>query len=71
MEFYESLHRYCISKGLYTAEMGVTNEIPLFIDILHYSDVIMGAMASQITSLTIIYSIVYSGADQGKHQSSE
>ena len=24
----------------------------------------MGAMASQITSLTIIYSIVYSGADQ-------
>ena len=25
-------------------------------------------MASQITSLTIIYSTVYSGADQGKHQ---
>ena len=30
----------------------------------------MGAMASQITSLTIVYSIVYSGADQSKHQSS-
>ena len=30
----------------------------------------MGAMASQITSLTIVYSIVYSGADQRKHQSS-
>ena len=29
-----------------------------------------GAMASQITSLTIVYSIVYSGADQRKHQSS-
>ena len=29
----------------------------------------MGAMASQITSLTIIYSNVYSGADQRKHQS--
>ena len=28
------------------------------------------AMASQITSLTIVYSIVYSGADQRKHQSS-
>ena len=28
----------------------------------------MGAMASQITSLTIIYSTVYSGADQRKHQ---
>ena len=33
-------------------------------------DVIMGAMASQITSLTIVYSTVYSGADQRKHQSS-
>ena len=35
-----------------------------------YSDVIMGAMASQITSLTIVYSTVYSGTDQRKHQSS-
>ena len=30
----------------------------------------MGAMASLITSLTIVYSTVYSGADQRKHQSS-
>ena len=30
----------------------------------------MAAIASQITSLTIIYSTVYSGADQRKHQSS-
>ena len=36
----------------------------------HYSDVIMSAMASQITSVTIVYSIVGSGADQRKHQSS-
>ena len=36
----------------------------------HYTDVIMDAMASQITSLTIVYSIDYSGADQWKHQSS-
>ena len=36
----------------------------------HYDDVIIGAMASQITSLTIVYSTVYSGADQSKHQSS-
>ena len=36
----------------------------------HYSDVIMGAIASQITSLTIVYLIVYSDADQRKHQSS-
>ena len=36
----------------------------------HYNDVIMGAMASQITSLTIVYSSVYSGAEQRKHESS-
>ena len=36
----------------------------------HYGDVIMGAIASQITSLTIVYSTVYSDADQRKHQSS-
>ena len=36
----------------------------------HYSDVIMGAMASQITSFAIVYSTVYTGADQRKHQSS-
>ena len=35
----------------------------------HYSDVMMGAMASQITSLTIIHSTVYSGADQRKYLS--
>ena len=33
-------------------------------------DVIMSAMASQITSLTIVYSIVYSCGYQRKHQSS-
>ena len=36
----------------------------------HYNDVIMSEIASQITSLTIVYSIVYSDADQRKHQSS-
>ena len=29
----------------------------------------MGTMAYQITSLTIVYSTVYSSADQRKHQS--
>ena len=32
----------------------------------HYGDVIMSTMASQITSLTIVYSIVYSRADRRK-----
>ena len=30
----------------------------------------MGMMASQVTSLTIVYSAIYSGADQRNHQSS-
>ena len=33
----------------------------------HYTDVIMATMASQITSLTVVYA-VYSDADQRKHQ---
>ena len=37
---------------------------------LHYNDVIMGTIASQITRLTIVYSTVYSDADQRKYQSS-
>ena len=36
----------------------------------HYSDAIMGTIASQITSLTIVYSAIYSDADQRKNQSS-
>ena len=41
-------------------------EIPL----PHCSDIIMGAMASQITSLTIVYSTTYSGVDQRKLRNS-
>ena len=36
--------------------------------LLHSRDIIMGAMASQITSLAIVYATVYSGADYRKHQ---
>ena len=36
----------------------------------HYNDVTMSAIASQIISPGIVYSTVYSGADQRKHQSS-
>ena len=36
----------------------------------HYDDVIMTMLTSQITSLTVVYSIVYSGVNQRKHQSS-
>ena len=37
---------------------------------VHHNDVIMSTMASQITSLGIVYSTFYSGADQRKHQRS-
>ena len=36
----------------------------------HYSDVIMGGMASQITGVSSVWTNVCSGADQRKHQSS-
>ena len=36
--------------------------------VIHYNDVIMNMMVFQITSLTIVYSTVYSGEDQRKHQ---
>ena len=35
----------------------------------HYDDVIMSVIASQITSLAIVYSTDYSDTDQRKHQS--
>ena len=37
---------------------------------LHYSDVIMSAMASQITGFSFVCSTILSGADQRTHQSS-
>ena len=49
---------------------------PLYIHVIYnhrfipYNDVIMGAIASQITSLTIVYSTVHSDTDQRKHQNS-
>ena len=38
--------------------------------ILHYSDIIMGVMASQIICVSMVYLIVCPGAVQRKHQSS-
>ena len=37
---------------------------------IHYDDVIMTMLASQITSLMVVYSIVYLSVNQRKHQSS-
>ena len=52
---------YFVSHAMHMGKWPHSNRI-------HYNDIIMGAKASQITSLTIVYSIVYSDADQGKHQ---
>ena len=43
---------------------------PAAIHVSHYDDVIMTTLASQITSLMVVYSTIYSDADQRKHQSS-
>ena len=45
-----------------------TKSIPSRIS--HYTDVIMSAMASQITGVSIVYPTVCPGADQRKHQNS-
>ena len=47
-------------------QFGATDCLP--VSHLHYSDVIMGTMASQITSLTIVNSNVYLGAYQTKQK---
>ena len=54
----------------YISTRAINTEYILICCIRHYSDVIMGAIAPQITSLTIVYSTVYSDADQRQHQSS-
>ena len=67
---------YWLDPLLVKPSMILYNYIPHFtlihatLDTWHYDDVIMGAMASQITSLTIVYSTVYPSIDHIKHQSS-
>ena len=58
-----SLYFYCIARAL-------CKNVFCYCGLAHYIDVIMTTMASQITSLTVVYLTVYSDADQGKHQNS-
>ena len=51
----------------YPHKVPVTRSCDVFFD--HYNVVIMSAVASQITSLAIVYSTICSGADQRKHES--
>ena len=52
-------HYISYTNGNYKGGVSIAN---------HYDDVIMSAMASQITSLTIVYSTVYLGTAERKHQ---
>ena len=67
-------HKFFGMKSLFCFESGWAVHPKKYVHVFrcncsHYIDVMMGAMASQITSLTIVYWTVYSGADQWKHQS--
>ena len=58
-----SVHRYCYTGP----SLQWTDRVN---KLKHYGDAILGAIASQITNVTVVYSTVYSDADQRKHQSS-
>ena len=61
--------RWCTANLCFGHWKRKTRSSMRFMRFSHYDDVIMGAIASQITSLTIVYSTIYSDADQRKHQS--
>ena len=66
---YAKLRQHTYTQSLAHWDRWVVGPLDCLLSV-HYDDVIMGTIASQITSLTRVYSIVYSGADQSKHQSS-
>ena len=57
---------YSVNPTLYTILVSRVGEGYL----CHYGDVIKSVIASQITNLAIVYSTIYSDADERKHQSS-
>ena len=63
---------YCvlIARGIYPMKYVHGCVLFCFVTIISLQWRHNGPMASQITSLTIVYLNVYSGADQRKHQSS-
>ena len=70
IDYYDIYVRVCLCFIFYLNCVYLSNSPIYNPNSTHYNDVTMGAIASQITSLTIVYSIVYSDADQRKHQSS-
>ena len=72
--YFRGLYWYCILVGHETVVLYsyCVQCVPKNVHtmLLPYGDVIMGAMAFQITGVSIVYSTVCSGADQRKHQRS-
>ena len=58
------------APGILVPNNGSDCSTSLLLCYTHNIDVIMTTIASQITSPTVVYSTVYPGADQRKHQSS-
>ena len=71
--YHNTIEHSCFVNTVRWLVIQMRNIVKVFViyfSIFHYNDVIMSAMASQITSVSIVYLTVYSGADQRKHQSS-
>ena len=66
----ECLFGLCLAMGEFSLHSWMSIKYHFKVCNMHYDDVIMTMLASQITSLTVVYSIVYSGVNQGKYQSS-
>ena len=64
--FVRLLHIWALSNMYLCIQLN----LHLFLSDYHYNDVIMSMMASQITSLTTVYSTFYSRRRSRKHQSS-
>ena len=80
-KIYSSTQNYCFhfcrfqifkfAVGVLPVISGYLDHVISIVDCTHhYSNVIISAMASQITVVFSVYSTVCSGADQEKHQSS-
>ena len=65
-----SLHWVLIVQNLFALYKAPHRHMASLKSRLHYSEVIMTTVASQIIRLVVVYSIVYLGADERKHQSS-
>ena len=64
-----TLRLWFISTFLKITALHMPSNSNPMMGVLHYNDVIIGTIASQITSLTIVFSTAYSDADLRKPQS--